>query len=163
MCKVTSGERPARPKRADADYSALPSDTTWSLIESCWAQDRASRPRIGQVVRQVGLLVLCALVIRIIKLNFVKKALLDNQCCVTDTDDMYQRLTDWIRGMSSDSIIRSNDEAATRAKILEGIQALRAGAPFDIPTFNFWWGLISLHLATPTPSHFSPPPALPRD
>jgi hypothetical protein len=31
------------------------------------------------------------------------------------------------------------------------------------PTATVLGGLISLHLATPTPSHFSPPPALARD
>jgi hypothetical protein len=150
MRKVTSGERPARPKHADADCLALPSDATWSLIESCWAEDRASRPCIGEVVRS---LVpppppLCALVIGINKYRDSGKDLRTSGC-VADADDMYQYLTE-TRGMLPDSIMRLNDEAATRAKILEGIRALRdSNAPRGDPIIIFWAGLSALGRAPP--------------
>jgi hypothetical protein len=53
MHKVMSGERPARPRHTDLDCLTPPSNATWSLIESCWAQDWASRPRIDEVVRSL--------------------------------------------------------------------------------------------------------------
>jgi hypothetical protein len=107
----------------------------------CWAEDRASRPCIGEVVRSlVPPPPLRALVIGINKYKNAGKELQDLNGCVADADDMYQYLTE-TRGMPSDSILRLNDDAATRAKILEGIRALRdSSAPPDDPIIIFWAG-----------------------
>jgi hypothetical protein len=82
----------------------------------------------------------CALVIGINKYKNAGKQLQDLNGCVADADDMYQYLTK-TRGIPEDSIIRLDNENATRAKILEGIRALRdSSAPSGDPIIIFWAG-----------------------
>jgi hypothetical protein len=81
-----------------------------------------------------------ALIIGIDKYKHTGKELQDLNGCVADADDMYEYLI-VTRRISPDSIICLKDEAATRAKILAGIRALRDSStlPGD-PIIIFWAG-----------------------
>jgi hypothetical protein len=81
-----------------------------------------------------------ALVIGINKYKNTGKQLQDLNGCVADADDMYEYLI-VTRRMSPESIIRLNNEDATRAKILDGIRALRdSSSPLGDPIIIFWAG-----------------------
>jgi hypothetical protein len=81
-----------------------------------------------------------ALVIGINKYKYAGGDLKDLGGCVADALDMYTYLTK-TRGMSPDSVIYLHDENATRARILEGIRALRdSSTPPGDPIIIFWAG-----------------------
>lgn len=51
MLKVVEGERPGRPT---GDGEKLMSDELWALVKDCWKDIRQGRPRMVQVIKQIG-------------------------------------------------------------------------------------------------------------
>lgn len=52
--KIVDGNRPLRPSEKQCPGNAAPSDTLWTLVESCWKQQPPKRPKMDDVVKQLN-------------------------------------------------------------------------------------------------------------